>query len=177
MSPTEKIAQRYTAFVKEGSLPLEQIAKVLVNLGLLVADKASQEHAVEHATEHEAEARELEAERMGPTIEHLHPKTAEMAAIHSGRLLAKTAMGVPWASMGAAAKGAVGALGGAAKAISPGWKTKALLGAGTLAAGAGAFKGMQAVRNELSTPPHDTQRWGSNRPAMSNVSEYGYPTL
>lgn len=179
--PNEKLAQQYgtAEIVKEGGVPLLQIAKALVSLGLIVADHANQEHAVEHADEEQALERDLEAQRMAPTLEGLKAKqaSAELAAIRSGRLMAKTAMGVPWATMGATAKGAMGALGNAAKAITPGWKTKALLGAGTLAAGAGAYKGMQAVRNELSTPVHETQRWGSNRPVMNNVSEFGYPTL
>lgn len=174
-----KLAAPVLETVKEAELPLLQIAKALVSLGLIVADHAHQEHAVHDAEEHQQAERDLSAEEMRSTIDNLKPKQAcaEMLAIQSGRLMAKTAMGVPWASMGAAAKNIGGAVSSAAKAITPGWKTKAVMGAGILGAGYAGYKGMQAAKDYMSTPVHDTQRWGSSRPAMNNVSEYGYPTL
>lgn len=174
----QQLAKKYGTeeIAKEGSLGLAQIASALVNLGLMVADKAHLDHAVHQAEEHEEEARHETAADMSSTNDGLH-KAAEMAAVHAGRLQAKTAMGIPWASMGNAAKGAAGGVGKAISAVAPGWKGKALMTAGVGAAGYGAYKAMQGTRDFFSEPTHSTQSWGQKRPVMHNVSEYGYPTF
>lgn len=173
-----KLASKYGTgeIAKEATLPLQHIAQALVNLGLLLADKANHEQSMEHAEEGNLVQRAEEAEDMASTEAGLRKKaSAELAAIRAGAGLAKIAFGTPLlGGLADAAKGAVGAVG---KALSPGWKAKALIGAGTIGAGVAAYKGMQGARNYMSEPGHEAQHWGSNRPVMHNVSEYGAPVF
>lgn len=207
---TEQIA-------KEASLPLVEIASALVNLGLMVADKANHDHADHNAQAEQDLSREEDAAEMRATHAGLAKKAgAELAAIRAGRGLAKCAFPNPIPAMAAAAKGVAGSIG---KALTPaagataaaalprgsklvggmvnaakttaeaapaaaavgkagiGWKGKALGAAGVLGASYGAYKGMQGVRNVMSEPAHETQRWGTERPVMHNVSDFGYPTF
>jgi hypothetical protein len=95
-------------------------------------------------------------------------KGASVAGVAAGRILAKQA------GIGGAVMGGVKALG---NAIKPGWKTKALVGAGALGAGYLATKGLRAANNFMQAPS-GVQEWGGHNAALpTGVSQFGVPTM
>lgn len=75
----------------------------------------------------------------------------------------------------AAAKPGQSALGKAWQAVKPGWKTKALIGAGALGTGYVGLKGLQAARDYMMMPTYSSQAWGGYGMApAAQVGPYGY---
>lgn len=98
---------------------------------------------------------------------YMFDKGAAAHMVEAGRLMAKQA------GIGGAVMGAAKSLGGALK---PGWKTKALIGAGVVGTGLAAAKGGKALYNFGMKPddPHRQGGYGAARPAYSN--QFGVPT-
>lgn len=95
-------------------------------------------------------------------------KGASIAGLEAGRILAKQA------GIGGAVLGGVKALG---KAITPGWKSKALFGAGALGAGYLGAKGLRAAGNFMNTPSEEQRLGGHNAALPTGVSQFGVPTM
>jgi hypothetical protein len=95
-------------------------------------------------------------------------KGASAAGLAAGKILAKQA------GIGGAVLGGVKALGNAVK---PGWKTKALLGAGALGAGYAATKGLRAANNFMQAPSGPREWGGHNAALPTGVSQFGVPTM
>jgi len=95
-------------------------------------------------------------------------KGASVAGTMAGKILAKQA------GIGSAILGGTKALG---NAIKPGWKTKALIGAGALGAGYMATKGLRAANNFMQTPAGTQELGGHNAALPTGVSQFGVPTM
>jgi hypothetical protein len=95
-------------------------------------------------------------------------KGASAAGVVAGKMLAKQA------GIGGAVLGGVKALG---NAIKPGWKTKALLGAGAVGTGLLAAKGLRSANNFMQTPSEAQTLGGHNAALPTGVSQFGVPTL
>ena len=76
----------------------------------------------------------------------------------------------------AAPAGQPGALSRAWQAVQPGWRTKALLGAGIAGTGYVGYKGLQTARDYMMMPSHGAANsWGGSGLAPAgSVTEYGY---
>ena len=67
-----------------------------------------------------------------------------------------------------------GVLASAKKAVTPGWKTKALVGGAALGTAYTGAKGMQAARDYMMQPTYASNNWGGTGMLRGPVNEYGY---
>ena len=95
-------------------------------------------------------------------------KGASHAGVEAGRILAK------YAGIGGSVLGGIKAMG---SALSPGWKTKALLGAGAVGAGLAVAKGARAANNFMQAPSGEQRLGGHNAELPTSVSQFGVPTM
>lgn len=212
-------------FIKDANFPLAaRIAASILGFGIMHEAQSSKNEKLERQALEDQAARELEAEKMRPTIDGLTGKTA--AAL--GELMARTSSGqelvelekdaIGAALFGSILKGfgrgasALGKLGPTARlqAASGAVPSSALARAGQamqtrgaamgvpkpqgilpkmslttkgklLAGGVGAaglygaYKGTEAARDFMMKPTNTARHWGTRRPLMTQVSQYGYP--
>ncbi len=100
------------------------------------------------------------AERLNEMSSYWHT----MGLAKQSHVFAKTALGVPGA----------GLVKGVAKALTPGWKGKALIAAGGLGTAYAGAKALSATKDYMQAPTQlATERGGMGR-LKSQVNEFGY---
>ena len=67
-----------------------------------------------------------------------------------------------------------GVLAGAKKAVTPGWKSKALVGGAALGAAYTGYKGLQTARDYMMQPTYASNNWGGTGTLRGPVNQYGY---
>jgi len=122
---------------------------------------------------------------MGPTIDNLaaaiYMGGPSKVAADTGRMLArlggheKTAFGFGAVEKSLGGLKPFGAIRKAVKAISPGWRTKALGTGLAVAGGYGVYKGLQAGKQYMMQPSYGTTQYQGGAPLQANVNQYGYP--
>lgn len=157
--PDPELLRLYGTVKEAGDLSTAvRIATAILGLGLMSHDQDHVEDQKREQVQEHTETREDEAARMQSMESAM--KTASVI----GQRLARVAPPLQ--------KQAFGALGRIGKALTPGWKTKAL-GLGAVgAAGYVGYKGMSALRDYADEERGD-QRWGAKRPLKQNVNEFG----
>lgn len=159
-----------------------RIAAAVLSLGMMAGDKRHVERQAEKTEREQENRREDNAENMEATLDAL--KSASISGQTLARAvpvseLNKLAFGAFMGAMGTLAGKAVGAMPGAkglVGALTPGWKTKALGLAGIAGVGYAGYKGLSALRDYASKPVGG-EEWGSKRPLMHNVNEWGQPSF
>lgn len=190
--PNEQLMDRYgtrgfwqAALEKRASLT-DTVGPIASALALAAQSKHDSQVAEEAQMLNDL-FRELEARRQAAIVSGLKGSGAlsvqgqasqslkDMEAYQRAMALMKNAAAdlglLKRAGMGAALGSAAGGL---AKALKPGWKTKAMLGAGGLAAGYGAMKTMGGIKDYMMTPNSTAHEWGGQGKLKSQVNEFGY---
>jgi hypothetical protein len=72
---------------------------------------------------------------------------------------------------------ALGGLKSAGNFLKPGWKTKALVGAGALGTGYAAVKGLRATSNFMQAPSEDRRLGGHSASLPNAVNQFGVPVM
>lgn len=158
-TPNSELMSIYGTTKEAGDIATAaRIAAAVLGLSLM---KGDQMHVVNEKLKHEQETnntRAQEAAKMQGVVDSL--KMAEAAGV----MMAKVGIA---SFIGRNAGKVVGAL-------TPGWKSKALVTGGTLGAGMAGYKGLSGLR-DYANKPKGNQTWGAKRPLSQGVSEWGYP--
>jgi hypothetical protein len=168
-APDTQLTKIYGTTKEAGDMALAaRIAASVLGWGLMSASGHQADEEEQERAEELRARRDGEAQLMGPTIEAMKSASA------AGRILARSVPASELEKM-ALGEGLLGAGKAVAKALQPGWKTKALAIGGTAAAGLAGYKGLAALRDYANTEQGD-HRWGSLRPLQHNINEWGYPS-